>query len=1321
MTHYLRILTLIYILVLPIVGMATNKYFIHWNINNGLPDNDVKSILHDSKGYLWIGTASGISKYDGYHFTPVFQDDSFIIEDIKSLKEDGNGNIWINNFMVYDCSTGRFTTCNDYLSEIIGDNEQYAIRHIDRNHNLWLFRSKNMSFHNFKISKTVKSEAKFGSVNTVSDNGCQLCVVTDSGRLFRTDIDSIEFIEIKIPENIKSEISGRANGLTVTVDGKIWIHSNKNGALYCYDDRLHEWISLDRYIKGQQSSNLVSAIEEIDGYTWVATDHNGIYVFDDELNLIERITNRPQLSSSLLANDVETLYRDSNGIMWIGYYRNGMSAYNPMSQRFTNHFDLKYGNVSAIIEDNNGNLWVGTDGNGIFRHDISTGRQSHIPIPGNICAWINKDTSGNIWVGTYLNGLLCFADGVLKNHLTQQNSKLANDYVAQMQEDRFGNIWIVSPYGTLQKLTANTGQIESYYIQSSNGVKAELTGLALHYDGGDFLYVGTYFGVYRLDITNGSGDIITSNKKGSQKIHGTTVQNLNLDLDGRLWIGTNQGLTIFDMPQDTLYYINRSNGLCDNVIRGIFNDATGTNWIMTGNGLAMVKTKSDPTDGITFSVRNYTDVDGLMNKNFNGRAYSILKNRNIVLGTENGYCEINPNKLTADTGTLSMPVLTGIKIGNTVINPDQKNHSGIISLPMESATDIYLDYRDDVIMLNFSQMELLSAKQIRYAYHMDCLNDGWIYTSDPRITLTNLPYGDHELLVRSRISDGKWSENIRKIVIHVASPWWLSWWAKCIYIVLAIIGCCIAWRIVALRNKKKISEQQVKMEREQEQHINEMKTRFFTNVSHDMRTPLTLILAPVQIMLREVKDNAIRDRLSLVNRNAERLLMLVNQILDYRKLDLGIEELNCTKDDIVPFVRDSASFFNDYAESHKISFGVTVPDKSTFVEMDFIKIRKVIMNLLSNAFKYTPDGGCVNLDCCIVKNENLVISVSDSGSGICDADKKQIFTRFYQSRQNKDKTGSGIGLHIVHEYVALHKGMITVADNYPTGTVFRLEIPINCVAENAEEVIGDVETQDKDNATRATVLIVDDNSDFIEFLHDDLKKDYEVLTAKNGVEAMKILKSDDIQVDIVVSDVMMPDMDGIELCEHIKTDIDTSHIPVILLTARITDAQKQEGLEHGADDYITKPFNVDILKLRIRKFLEWSEKSHRLFKDKINVEPSEITITPLDEQLIQKAISLVESHISDTDYSVVALSRDLGLTRGHLYKKLKFITGKSPLDFMHTVRVKRGRQLLEKSGMQIAEVAYSVGYNSPKLFSKYFKDEFGITPSEYLKNFNKPE
>jgi signal transduction histidine kinase/DNA-binding response OmpR family regulator len=586
--------------------------------------------------------------------------------------------------------------------------------------------------------------------------------------------------------------------------------------------------------------------------------------------------------------------------------------------------------------------------------------------------------------------------------------------------------------------------------------------------------------------------------------------------------------------------------------------------------------------------------------------------------------------------------------------------------------------------------------------------------------------GDYRLFIRACNSDGVWNEKAAVLNITVTPPFYLSDWAIALY-VLIIIGLII---FIIYRTKKyhraKLERQRAKLEREQEANLNEMKLRFFTNISHDLRTPLTLILTPLQTILSGVVENGLRKKLNTVNKNAEQLLQLINALLDFRKLDVGAETLRLQASDFVHFIRELCLPFHVYAIDRQMNFTFSSEIEILTMQFDPDKVQKIMLNLLSNAFKYTPDGGSIKVHI-YQEDDRVCVSVSDSGQGISNADKEHIFERFFQaSQKGLEKTGSGIGLHIVSEYVQMHKGTVTVTRNEPQGSTFTIKLPILEISIPEEfplEKITDEETfeqlEDQHLPTNPVLLLVDDNKDFCEFMADSLADEYSVLVAFNGQEALEQLRKND--VNIVVSDVMMPIMSGTELCTRIKTNIQWSHIPVILLTARTAEEYQIEGLELGADDYLTKPFNFNLLKLRIRKFLEWTEKCHISFSQKMDVSPGEITITPLDEQLIEKSIKVVEEHISDTEFSVEELGAAVGLSRSHLYKKLMSITGKGPAEFIRTIRLKRGRQLLGKSQLQIAEIAYAVGFNSPKRFTINFKGEFGLSPSEYLRTYKEQE
>ena len=564
-------------------------------------------------------------------------------------------------------------------------------------------------------------------------------------------------------------------------------------------------------------------------------------------------------------------------------------------------------------------------------------------------------------------------------------------------------------------------------------------------------------------------------------------------------------------------------------------------------------------------------------------------------------------------------------------------------------------------------------------------------------------------------------------------------WAYIVYALLIVGVVSFSLYAVQRRERNKFRIRQIEEDAKKREELSQMKFRFFTNVSHELRTPLTLIISPMESMMKEITDEKLHGKLQLMYRNAQRLLNLVNQLLDFRKNEMAGLHLTLSEGDIVAYVRSICASFLMLSEKKHVHLTFFSAMESLNMSFDEDKIGKVVMNLLSNAFKFTPDGGRVDVALEMSKEMSgrLLIKVSDTGVGIRDEDKERIFERFYQVEQEEPEhqsTGSGIGLSLVRDFVTLHEGTVRVVDNVGSGSVFLVELPVKHVrvsppkpaplteeVEEHEELLPGMEEEalsvdllddmedNEDEKEKPLALIVDDNEDLVAFMKDSLSLYFRIQSASNGREAWQ--KISELMPDIIVSDVMMPEMDGNELCRWVKTDKRTSDIPMILLTARQAVEDKVEGLTIGADDYVTKPFNVEILILRMRKLIDLSKK--RKAKSLIDPEPSEIAITSLDEKLVENAIKYVEANIGRCDLSVEELSRGLGMSRVHLYKKLLQITGKTPIEFIRVIRLKRAAQMLRESQQNVSEIAYQLGFNNPKYFSKYFKDEFGVLPSVY--------
>ena len=608
-----------------------------------------------------------------------------------------------------------------------------------------------------------------------------------------------------------------------------------------------------------------------------------------------------------------------------------------------------------------------------------------------------------------------------------------------------------------------------------------------------------------------------------------------------------------------------------------------------------------------------------------------------------------------------------------------------------------------------------------------------------RVTYTNLAPGTYILKVKATNSDGYAGTEEASLKIVILPPFWMTPWAYIVYALLIVGVVSFSLYAVQRRERNKFRIRQIEEDAKKREELSQMKFRFFTNVSHELRTPLTLIISPMESMMKEITDEKLHGKLQLMYRNAQRLLNLVNQLLDFRKNEMTGLHLTLSEGDIVAYVRSICASFLMLSEKKHVHLTFFSAMESLNMSFDEDKIGKVVMNLLSNAFKFTPDGGRVDVALEMSKEMSgrLLIKVSDTGVGIRDEDKERIFERFYQVEQEEPEhqsTGSGIGLSLVRDFVTLHEGTVRVVDNVGSGSVFLVELPVKHVrvsppkpaplteeVEEHEELLPGMEEEalsvdllddmedNEDEKEKPLALIVDDNEDLVAFMKDSLSLYFRIQSASNGREAWQ--KIPELMPDVIVSDVMMPEMDGNELCRWVKTDKRTSDIPMILLTARQAVEDKVEGLTIGADDYVTKPFNVEILILRMRKLIDLSKK--RKAKSLIDPEPSEIAITSLDEKLVENAIKYVEANIGRCDLSVEELSRGLGMSRVHLYKKLLQITGKTPIEFIRVIRLKRAAQMLRESQQNVSEIAYQLGFNNPKYFSKYFKDEFGVLPSVY--------
>ena len=905
---------------------------------------------------------------------------------------------------------------------------------------------------------------------------------------------------------------------------------------------------------------------------------------------------------------------------------------------------------------------------------------------------------------------------------------LASNNVWALMEDDKGRIWIASLGGGLQCLEPLSGTFETYTSNNSALLENNVTSLCWVDD--NTLFFGTASqGVGTMDMRTREIKKIQG-QSGSMKLSNDAVNHVYKDSRGLVWIATREGLNVYDTRRHMFLDLSPVAEAKGSFIAAITEDQERNMWVSTSRKVIRVTVASDGKGSYLFDSRAYNSEDGLQNCDFNQRSIKTLHNGIIAIGGLYGVNVFAPDHIRYNK-MLPNVMFTGLSLFDEAVKVGQ-SYGGrvLIEKELNDVENVEFDYKQNIFSVSFASDNYNLPEKTQYMYKLEGFNNDWLTLplGVHNVTFTNLAPGKYVLRVKAINSDGYVGIKEATLGIVVNPPFWMSWWAYLLYTVGLVIVLFLARYRMLKREREKFHLQQIENEVAKNEEINNMKFRFFTNVSHELRTPLTLIISPLEGMLKETTDELQSTRLQLMYRNAQRLLHLVNQLLDFRKGEMSTHQLSLSEGDIISYVHSVCNSFLLMADKKHIQFSFFSGIDTFSMAFDADKVGKIVMNLLSNAFKFTPEGGRVTVMIEHVAGtpDILEIKIADTGIGISDVDKEHIFERFYQAGHKgvEETTGNGIGLSLVRDFVTLHEGEVKVFDNIGMGSVFVIQFPVKHVEtqvqlpEETGMSAGDEEDKEmKEEAREETerknfplLLIVDDNEDFRIFMRYSLELQYRVKLAVNGKEAWEMMQEE--LPDLVISDVMMPQMDGNELCRLIKQDKRTAHIPVILLTARQNTEAKLEGLQTGADDYVTKPFNMTILVLRIRKLIELS-RYHRVTQGMIDPAPSEIVITSLDEKLIEKAIKYVEDNMSRTELSVEELSRELGMSRVHLYKKLLQITGKTPIEFIRVIRLKRAAQLLRESQLHVSEVAFEVGFNNPKYFSRYFKDEFGVLPSVY--------
>lgn len=1264
----------------------------------GLSNNSIRCIFRDSRGFLWVGTESGLNKYDGYSFQRYYRNNSELPDDaINEIFEGPDGNVWFRTsggYSIYDYRTGKFD--NDYkpLLEawMIPAKNILRIGKTSKDE-FWAYDSSKLYIRNIEHNSLKAYPLPVEKISNISVGMQSVYLMHSNGVLWSINKQTSETKEIAIPAAYRPLLENHEPRVYADGNESLWVYTFQNSLLLHKNSLTQQWEDIDLNVGKDIQYNRVQRILDIgDGNVWILTTHRGLFIYNALNKSLTNLQHNPLRPHTIASNNLNTIYRDKDGIVYIGNFKHGISYYSPQSQIILCHKSLEYDDILTFCKDTGREyIYYGTDGTGLIRQSLVTDAYEKIPTPANIVVDLSIDSKNRLWIGTYQKGLLCYAEGRIRQY-TASNSALLENNVYTVEVDKHGYVWIGTMRGFIQRLNPETGQFDIILYRPGEFYVRDMC-----YDNDRHLYVATSGGLIIID-TETQAYTIHADTGRFKENNMLTVYKDSRDL---LWIGHPHGLSVWDQQNDSIHFLDQKNGLAANLVRAVIEDNNGQMWIGTGNGISRIQT----INGV-YSIVNYSVSDGLICNDTNVHAILKLDNGNILIGTPKGYQTIIPQEILT-TNYNARIYLTGMELKSGAVHDDILGGSSL-----ECAQSLSLDEKENSFTLSFSALDLVETDKIKYAYKISQSHSQWMYADHNKVNLSMLPAGNYTLSVKVCNSQGVWSPNIKELKIRILPPWWRTWWAYAVYTGIALCIVLFIIRYLRLRHKQKQILQAVEIENEKQQKISNMKLQFFANISHELRTPLSLIINPLEEFFEEHPEYR-KGILDMVKQNADYLLELINQLLDFRKLDAKAEMLKCKHDNVLIIMSEIFHSFDPIAQKRNISYNLACPQPSIFMDFDYDKLRKICTNILSNAFKFTPNKGSISLH--IDVNETMLeLTFADTGCGIDDESKEKIFQRFYQSDRNPSSNGgSGIGLHIVSEYVRMHRGSICVKDNHPTGSVFFITLPLHQTGDGTEEAALEEIQAAEEKPHPFTILLTDDNYDFLKFLSESLSKKYHVLKATNGRQAVNVLEKED--VDLVVSDIMMPEMDGLQLCSAIKNDIRYSHIPIILLTAKASEEHQLEGLGVGADDYITKPFNMEVLKLRINKIIEMNVKRQELFNQEIKIEPSRITITPLDRQLVEKAIRIVEANINESEFSVEELAASLNISRSYFYKKMMKITGKKPIEFIRTIRMKRAQQLLAESQMQVSEIAYTLGYNSPKVFSKHFKEEFNMSPSEFMR------
>ena len=1371
------------------IAQMPDLQFEHITVEDGLLNNCVTCILQDLSGFMWFGTSDGLNRFDGYTFKSFIHDaaDTNTISGnhIYALFEDTTGFLWIatnNGLNIFDPITEKISICQTVTedSNSISNNVVNTIFK-DYENNIWIgtenglnrFNRQNANFNRYYFPGQLDSVSFWWNNNTIrainqDKLGRLLLGTTNDFIIFDTHTGMKTIIPYMIP--------GRKRWPSVTSiyrdnRDKFWIGIADDG-LVEYDPEtgntsLYQTEPNNQYSFNSEFSNTI--YEDRNNQLWIGTADKGINIFNRISKKFTRIKIDNQDEHGFKGQYICCIYEDKQGNIWIGTLESGINLL-PRWQKPFRHYlhdpknpnSLISGEITGFYEDPGGVLWISHFLGGISMLNRNTGTVTHMThdeqnpatLSGGGLFGFCADGPNHIWLAsTPFLDRLDRKTGIFKHFKYNMHDSKSHAYTFTLccYKDRQGIMWFGTSNAGLERFNHADETFDRFCHNpdDSSTISSNVI-YDIYQDKSGRLWIGTGSGLCQMLFDKARRERFIRyfpDPSNPASISGQEVYSIFEDRIGRLWFGTDGGLNQYDYEKKIFHAITIRNGLPSNMVFSVLEDDQGISagkagnlWLRTLRGIV----RYNPERG---DLRVYDEGDGLRHGKAIQNGYAAFhkgENGEIYTGSDKSMAVFHPDSLK-ENPDIPPIVLTDLKINYESVKTGPNSP---LKRSLSATGIISLAYFQNTLSFEFAALDYTSPGKNLYAYKLEGINADWIYTDATRrfTTYTNLDPGEYIFRVKGSNNDGLWNEQGNSMRIIISPPWWKTNWAYGSYFMLLMFLIYTTWRVQLNRLKMKHQMEMEHLHAEKLEEVDRMKSRFFANISHEFRTPLTLILGPISSMISRTRRQDVRENLDMMKRNALRLQRLINQLLDLSKIEAGKMRLEIKETELISFINRIVQSFESRAKLKNIQLTFSGEAETIPGYIDPEKLENILYNLLSNAFNFTPRSGKITVQASSEPLANIsahngmfiLISVSDSGIGI-PADKiPYIFDRFYQIDDSypREQPGSGIGLALTKELVDFHRGQISVSSQTGKGTTFTIRLPIYKSAYRDNEIVsisGDsaeagrnhIEQEDifetesliPPTLKRSTkkslpiILVVEDNPDMRTYIRHNLENEYRIIDSEDGVDGFQ--RCIKVIADLVISDVMMPKMDGFALCAKLKKDERTSHIPVILLTARAAAEDKIGGLESGADDYLIKPFNARELQVRVKNLIEQRRTLRERFRNEAILHPRQIGITSTDQRFFQKASEIIENHLSDPAFDTRTFSREIGMSRMQLHRKLTALTNMAPKEFIRALRLQRAAQLLRQKFGNITEVAYEVGFSNPSYFTECFRKNFGMTPIKY--------